>query len=109
MPRKREASSSAVPYGKKPTKMACLKEIKTEPMTDPSSSNSFAESVGETPHTVTLTMPSRESMQHVLRCAYNEVTGSMAKNGDNSHLLVFAQKIEGLLGGCGSVIGWPFD
>lgn len=29
-------------------------------------------------------MPTRESAQHVLRCAYNEVTGSMARDRSNS-------------------------
>lgn len=102
MPRKREASSAA-PYGKRPNKMTSMTalsgEIKTEPPSTPCPSNSFAEPLSEIPHTVTLTMPSKESMQHVLRCAYNEVTGLMASKADESnHLLVFAKKIEGLLG-----------
>ncbi|XP_037037423.1 cellular tumor antigen p53-like isoform X2 [Bradysia coprophila] len=97
MPRKREAGSSAIPYGKRPTKMACLTEIKTEPPATPCPSNSFDEASRETPVTVTLTMPSKDSMQHVLRCAYNEVTGLMASKEDHSQLLLFAQKIEGLL------------
>lgn len=100
MPRKRE-SSVVVPYGKRPTKLTCLTEIKTEtPM--PCPSNSFEEPTSDTPYTVTLTMPSKKSMQHVLRCAYNEVTGLMANSstGQKSQLLIYAQKIEGLLGGC---------
>lgn len=99
MPRKRE-SSAAVGYGKRPTKMTCLTQIKTEPP-NPCPSNSFEESLPETPYTVTLTMPSKESMQHVLRCAYNEVTGLMANTsaGQSHQFSVYAQKIEGLLGG----------
>lgn len=31
-----------------------------------------------------ITMPTRESAQHVLRCAYNEVTGNMARDKENS-------------------------
>lgn len=30
--------------------------------------------------TITLAMPNRESMEHVLRCAFNEVTGMCARN-----------------------------
>lgn len=103
MPRKREAG--VVGYGKRPTKMTCLTEMKTETPI-PSPSNSFVESIPETPHTVTLTMPNKKSMQHVLRCAYNEVTGLMANNSTNQkhQLLVYAQKIEGLLGGFGQYI-----
>lgn len=94
VPRKRECSS--VPYGKRPTKLPCVTEIKKEPCP----SNSFEESQRETPYTVTLTMPSKESMQHVLRCAYNEVTALMTNEAGQSHnYLVYAQKIEGLLGG----------
>lgn len=97
LPRKRE--SSAVAYGKKPTKMPCFQEIKTEP-SEPSPSNSFEEPCPETPYTVTLTMPSKESMRHVLRCAHNEVAGLMASNngGQSDQLAIYAQKIEGLLG-----------
>ncbi len=96
MPRKREANTVPM-HGKRPMKMACA-EIKTEPE-NPSPSNSFVESFSETPHTVTLTMPNKESMQHVLRCAYNAVSGLMASQPDQSqYLSAFAKKIEGLIG-----------
>lgn len=104
LPRKREANS--VPHGKRPSKMACLSEIKTEPL-NPVPSNSLEQSSPETPYTVTLTMPSKESMQHVLRCAYNEVTGLMTNKADHSQKYVaYAQKIEGLLGGFYGAMNW---
>lgn len=100
MPRKREAST--VSHGKRPTKMSCLAEIKTEP-SNPNEcpSNSFGETTVDNSRTVTLTMPSKESLQHVLRCAYNEVSGLMAANTNDAELrelMRYAKKIDGLLG-----------
>lgn len=41
-----------------------------------------------------LVMPTRESAQHVLRCAYNELAGCMARDGTNSAQYVsYAQQM----------------
>lgn len=50
--------------------------------------------------TVTLTMPNRESMQHVLHSAYNEIAGLMAKDRSTnpSAYLKYARKIEQFIG-----------
>lgn len=50
--------------------------------------------------TITLTMPNRASMQHVLRCAYNEITGMMTKERSTnpSAYLKYAKKIEQFIG-----------
>lgn len=91
--RKREAKE--VPHGKRPSKMVCPAEIKVEPPTPSPKKNyeqPFPDTVG---HTVTLTMPNKESMKHVLRCALNEVTGAMLRESNNYE--VYADKIQGLL------------
>lgn len=95
VPRKREAKD--VPHGKRPSKMVCpAAEIKIEPPTPSPVKNCEQPFPDNQPsHTVTLTMPNRESMKHVLRCAFNEVTGSMARGSQNYE--VFADKIQGLL------------
>lgn len=100
VPRKRKSTVAA--SGKQPTKMLCLQEPKKEvpaPSPSPSPSNSSEESVIETPHTVTITMPTKESMHHVLRCAYNEVSGMINDKAGHSQMLsMCAQNIKGLLG-----------
>ncbi|KAG4079569.1 hypothetical protein HA402_012339 [Bradysia odoriphaga] len=92
--RKRE--SKEIPHGKRPSKVVCSAEIKVEPPT-PSPVKNYEPPFPDTQtsHTVTLTMPNKESMKHVLRCAFNEVTGAMARGSNNYE--VYADKIQGLL------------
>lgn len=87
--RKRELK---VPHGKRPNKMVCTTEVKIEPST-PSPTKNPDE------HTVTLTMPNTESMKHVLRCAYNEVTGLMTrdKTSKSESYKPYAGKIDALI------------
>lgn len=94
MPRKRESSDTS--YGKRPTKM-----IKTESSSppSPSPSHSIEPPFPEIPVTVTLTMPTKESMLHVLRCAHNEVAALMSTTeGDSNQFSTFVKKIDGLIG-----------
>lgn len=92
--RKREARD--VPHGKRPSKMVCSSEIKVEPPT-PSPVKNYEQPFADpqASHTVTLTMPNKDSMKHVLRCAFNEVTGAMARGSHNYE--IYADKIQGLL------------
>lgn len=97
MPCKRK--SSAASNGKRPTKKMCLPEMKNEsPASSPTPSHSTEPTFPEV--TVTLTMPNRNSMLHVLRCAHNEVTGLMTNSteGNSREFERYAQRIEGLLG-----------
>lgn len=53
--------------------------------------------------TITLKMPNRASMLHVLRCAYNEVTGMMAREQSSAYLK-YAKNIEQFIGKLGQFI-----
>lgn len=100
--RKREATEP--PQGKRPSKILYTSqpfptEIKTEPPTPSPTPSPVTTSPGLPGHTVTLTMPTAESMKHVLRCAINEVAGSMARDRTvpPENYKVYADKIQGLL------------
>lgn len=98
--RKREREK-AVPSGKRPSKMPCLTEVKIEPPT-PSPTKNFERPFidnSRNAHTVTLTMPNKDCMKHVLRCAFNEVIGEMNRDKDHpsENYLVYADRIQGLL------------
>lgn len=75
----RKRDSKVLSAGKRPSKMPCLDvaEVKVEP---PTPEKNYERPFVDTKHTVTLTMPTKESMKHVLRCAYNEVTGAMMRD-----------------------------
>lgn len=95
-PRKRE--STVVPYGKRPSKMVCLPaEVKTEPET-PSPVKNFEHLISDTPHTISLTMPNKDAMHHVLRCAFNEIAGIMARDKTQAvYYKPYADKIQDLI------------
>lgn len=52
--------------------------------------------------TITFTMPTRDSMAYVLRCARNEIFGLCARNKtkDPTQYFKYARKIEKLMGKC---------
>lgn len=95
-PLKREMK--VFPYGKRPSKMLCLPEVKVEQPTPPPEIN-LEQPFPDTSHTVTLTMPNAESMKHVLRCAFNEVAGlsQRDKTAPPNRNKAYADKIKGLL------------
>lgn len=98
--RSRKREMKTVPYGKRPSKMACLPElleVKTEPPT-PSPVKNYEQQFPDTPHTVTLTMPNKDAMNHVLRCAFNEIAGIMARDKTQAvYYKPYADKIQGLI------------
>lgn len=91
--RKRELKLA--PHAKRPSKIACVTEIKQEhPSPSPQKTNE--EVFIDSPHTVTLTMPNKNAMEHVLRCAYNEITGVMSRDKSKNYQ-VYADKVQNLL------------
>lgn len=98
------------PLSKRPSKMIKMEAdvrnqaIKTEDCAgagEPSTPSPINSPVaGDQSVTITFTMPNRESLSHVLRCAYNEITGMCARNKqeDPIHNLKYARKIEKFMG-----------
>lgn len=95
--RSRKRELKVAPYGKRPSKMLCLTEVKTEPPT-PSPVKNTEQTFPDAPHTVTLTMPDKDAMNHVLRCAFNEIAGIMARDRTQANYYKpYADKIQGLI------------
>lgn len=107
---KRKSEVTTAPLSKRPSKIikmeACVRDedIKTEsfagaggPSTPPSLNTAVNDDQSVT---ITFAMPNRESMSHVLRCAYNEVTGMCARNKqtDPTQYLKYARNIAKFMG-----------
>lgn len=108
--KKREAPATS--HGKHPSKTMCLHThhmVKTEPsQPQPTSPPVEMEMTpfnppSESPPNINIElnfyMPNKESALHVLRCAYNEITGLMAKDKANQNqYIVHERNIEKLIG-----------
>lgn len=118
----KKRGATQTPQGKHPSKMACLKTVKQEPnsspaqvlipqqspaddsLLSPSSDISRLPSSPESPMTdssvsITLKLPNLGSAQHVLQCAFNDVTGRMARDSANSNkYMPYARNIEKIMG-----------
>lgn len=105
-PKKRDAPATS--HGKHPSKMMCLptNAVKTElshaqPTPPVAMENPTYESPPPADKNIALSffMPTSESALHVLRCAFNEITGLMAKEKANPNkYIVHARNIEKLMG-----------
>lgn len=128
VPRKREAQDDIAVKGKRPNKMMRVSSAETQVKIEPPASVSPVSNINQrstiagsiTPTTppiqqqqpppipsvqnedesvtLTITMPNRQSMVHLLRCGFNECTGLMATQNPNQHLVKYAQTLQRFLG-----------
>lgn len=104
--KKREAPATS--HGKHPRKMMCTpanQMVKSEPVQPTTPPVEMETTTYESPPPVDTSiplsffMPNTESALHVLRCAFNEITGLMAKDKSNPNKYIFhARNIEKLMG-----------